>query len=416
MRKIVLLLSVIIASDCYSQIVFERGYFIDENDQRTDCLIKNLDWKNNPTAFNYRLSDTAEILLADIQTVKEFAIINGSRYIRAIVQIDRSSDDPSQLSADRNPVFFWYEPLWLKVLVEGRASLFQYKEESLTRYFFQVGDSAIRQLVYKRYVHKVYNRYIAEAVDKTLVLENDEFRMQLFLDTHYNDITMDDLRLIRYTEKDLTRHFVKYNQFSDPGFVYVKQKKDFFNLALRPGLSVKSLEIERNVSEPLHTDFDTRFNFRLGVETEFILPFNKNKWTIIAEPTYQYYQSETSSLADNVSGGIINTRADYKSIELPIGLRHYFFLKNESVIFVNASYILDYSIHSVVEFTRSDGSLLNSLVVDSRNNLAAGIGYKYKGRYILEFRYHTNRHILGDQVFWSSDYKNLSLVFGFSFL
>lgn len=86
------------------------------------------------------------------------------------------------------------------------------------------------------------------------------------------------------------------------------------------------------------------------------------------------------------------------------------------MIFVNASYILDFSFNSVVEYTRADGSLLNSLVIDSRNNLAVGIGYKYKGKYNLEFRYHTNRHILGDHINWSSDYKTLSFVFGFSFL
>jgi hypothetical protein len=42
--------------------------------------------------------------------------------------------------------------------------------------------------------------------------------------------------------------------------------------------------------------FDNKISFRIGLEAEFILPFNKNKWAVFAEPTYQYYKTEKQSL------------------------------------------------------------------------------------------------------------------------
>jgi len=37
-----------------AQIKFESGYFIDKDGKRTDCLIQNRGWKNNPTEFHYK--------------------------------------------------------------------------------------------------------------------------------------------------------------------------------------------------------------------------------------------------------------------------------------------------------------------------------------------------------------------------
>ena len=58
----------------FSQIIFENGYFIDDSDSKIECLIKNIDWKNNPTEFEYKLSPNEAIQKATIQTVKEFGI------------------------------------------------------------------------------------------------------------------------------------------------------------------------------------------------------------------------------------------------------------------------------------------------------------------------------------------------------
>ena len=46
--------------NCFAQISFEKGYFINNANQKTNCLIKNQDWKDNPTEFEYKLDENSE--------------------------------------------------------------------------------------------------------------------------------------------------------------------------------------------------------------------------------------------------------------------------------------------------------------------------------------------------------------------
>ncbi len=85
----------------YSQISFEKGYYIDNSKQKTECLIKNIDWKNNPTTIEFKLSENGETFPADIKTIEEFGIYNVSKYIRNIVKIDNSSDNIERLSNEK---------------------------------------------------------------------------------------------------------------------------------------------------------------------------------------------------------------------------------------------------------------------------------------------------------------------------
>ena len=41
----------------FTQIRFEKGYFITNYGKRIDCFIKDIDWKNNPTKFDYKLNE-----------------------------------------------------------------------------------------------------------------------------------------------------------------------------------------------------------------------------------------------------------------------------------------------------------------------------------------------------------------------
>ena len=101
-KRILFLLAAILSLNCYSQISFEKGYYIDNTNQKINCLIKNIDWKNNPTEFEYKLSKNSESKKTTIKTIKEFGIDNISKYIRRTVSIDRSSEDINKLSNDKN--------------------------------------------------------------------------------------------------------------------------------------------------------------------------------------------------------------------------------------------------------------------------------------------------------------------------
>jgi len=88
MKKLIslLILTLLLTINCYSQVAFENGYFIDPTNKKTDCLIENLDWKNTPLNFRYKLPGSDDIITADLKAIKEFAIHGQSKYIRTLVK------------------------------------------------------------------------------------------------------------------------------------------------------------------------------------------------------------------------------------------------------------------------------------------------------------------------------------------
>lgn len=404
-KKLFFLLTIILSLNSYSQVSFEKGYHIDNNDQKISCLIKNLDWKNNPTKFEFKLSENSETQKADIKSIKEFAITNATKFIRSTVKIDRSSGNINNLNADKNPVFS-EEQLFLKVLVEGKANLYEYTDSDLKRYFYNKTDAPIEQLIYKSYM-----------ISDLDVGKNTKFRQQLWMDLNCPNFKLSDVEKVEYKKNDLVQYFTKYSScLTNESVEYTpKQKKDLFNLTIRSRLYNSSLAIKNSMYNLRNTDFGKKTRIGFGVEAEYILPFNKNKWSIAIEPSYQSFKSEKTTNVKDVSGGIQNVSIDYSSIEVPLTIRHYFFLNKNAKLFVNASYVIDFALKSSVEFTRNDDSNFNTLEIKSRNNPAIGIGFKQNDRYSIELRYQTSSEILANYVFWSSNYKTVAIIFGYSF-
>ena len=133
----------------HAQIRFEQGYIIDNNNQRQDVLIKNIDWLNNPKSIEYKNDETSKIEIATINQIKEFGVDNQSKYVRVDVKIDRSSEDLAKISSIQEPEFK-EETLFLKVLIEGEASLYDYVDYNLKRFFYKKNNGEIEQLIYKK--------------------------------------------------------------------------------------------------------------------------------------------------------------------------------------------------------------------------------------------------------------------------
>jgi hypothetical protein len=89
-----------------AQIRFEEGYLINNDDQKTECLILNLDWQKNPTYFVYKLDKDGELDTGKLVNVKEFGVYGYSRFIRTEVEIDRSLEDLSYTRHDLNNTSF----------------------------------------------------------------------------------------------------------------------------------------------------------------------------------------------------------------------------------------------------------------------------------------------------------------------
>lgn len=414
MKKLLPYVLLFFCSLVQSQILFEKGYFIDESDRRVDCYIKNMDWKNNPTEFDYKLTlEDSQNKTAKIETIKEFGIDNFSKYKRFSIDIERSASEMTHLTQNRYPE--WKkEVLFLKYLIEGTANLYVYVDNNLIKYFYDTPNTPTQQLVSIKYIESEnYTNY------------NNQFRQQLFANVNCEKMSMKDLKYIKYEKRSLISHFLKYNNCQSGEIVNYESKKS------APTFSLKAI-VSANMTTLKITDPSTAYNlntemkkiiFKIGVELEYFLPFNKNTWSLYINPMYNKFEmvknfSRTDGLVNG--GNIINHTAtvDYSSIEVPVGVRYHFYLKNDSKIFVNAAYGFDFNTASSITYDNTQNYInaKEKLDIHSGYFLSFGAGYSYK-KFSAEARINTTRDLVENKrLYWSAKYSSLSVVLGYRFL
>lgn len=385
----------------YGQVKFEPGYIFDLEGNKTTCLIKNVDWKNNPTAIEYKIDAEAKPVTATLDEISVFEISGLSKYVRAMVDIDRSSDQFSKLSAQRQPEFT-KEVLFLKTLIEGEASLYCYEEGNLTRFFFNTANLPIQQLVYKTY-----------ASDVLKVGTNNMFRQQLWTSVRCAGMDEREVEDLGYHQRELIKYFISYNTCRNVPYEDFKFNKEgkgsSFHLKLKSGVDYSTVKI-RNDYYKINDTFDKVISPRFGLEFSYVLPFNKNKWAIIAEPTFQSYSQSQKLLINFSNWSETTANVTYTSIELPMGVRHSLYMSDVSTIFVNVFLVFDLEFDSSVDLNNS-----YSMATKTNFNISGGAGYEYR-RLGAEIRYSSPRQLLTQYAFWSANYSKLSLIFGYRLL
>lgn len=383
------------------QVKFEKAYLVDLSGNKINCFIKNLDWRVNPKRFQYRLSEEDKNLLeGNLKNIREFKVENYPKYVRAIVDIDRSATrDIKSLSHDVKPV--WEkDTIFLKVIVDGTAALYAQEDGGYIRNFFFKSsiDSTIRQLLHKEYY---FNNTIATS---------NYYKQQLSLELECKSCP----RVSSFTEDELKNYFIAYQKsigikesvFDNKTFL----TRDAFNFKVTPGFNYSNVSFNNSPNGAKKFKGDTFF--RLGLEIEAILPFNKNKWSIFIEPTYQYVK--TNIIEDSNSEGLISLQ----TIEIPIGVRHYFFLNDKSKLFINADFRLA-ELNLKVGNTLLSSGTSNYSYADNKNityNDAFGLGIGYNNnRLSVEVRY-INGQKLGDGYYYDMNYKRIMVILGYKFL
>lgn len=389
-KPILLLFFICLSISVKAQIRFEKGYFLSNDGVRTICNIRNVDWDNNPSSFRYQLPGGDEVLEATLQDVKAFGIDGGNAYVRAFVKVDQSSTDVSRLSNGRNPE--WKEELvFLKVLVEGEAKLLQYKQNEVSQFYYQKADSLYTPLIFKRYIDGNGQRAI-----------NFGFRQQLLNEFSCEGITQLEIKRTNYRDTDLIRFFGRYNICRNPSAKnVVKQgKRNVFNLKVTAGADLTMLSTRNFTFTNKGKRSGSQVSARVGLEGEYFAPFHKNKWSVLVEPSFQYYQFPLASPGYTLD-------ADFWTIELPVGIRHHFYFSDKTKIFVNALYA--WTLKEQAMGKRDDN--VNYGVI-AGSNFAGGVGIA-SGRFSLEARYYLNRSLYLYRARVDLDYSKASLILGY---
>ncbi|MCX6222219.1 MAG: hypothetical protein NTZ69_14670 [Bacteroidia bacterium] len=393
MKSIILFFSFLLTSVCtFGQTKFLKGYFINTESKKTECLIRSMEGKINPIEFQYKTDENGPIIKGEIDSISAFEIYGNCKFIRAKVKIDRSGYRISELTTDRNPEWV-EEKIFLKVISEAKATLFVYEDGEIIRYFYSVLDSPIQQLVFKKYL-----------IDKDKIGYNYQFRQQLWMDVRCSNSSMSSMESINYDQKDLMKYFEKYNQSNGNATKKYgdNSNKNLINFKITPGINISSLKLANPITGVNILNIAGDANFRLGLESEFLLSYLKNKWAIVFEPTFQYLKSEQESET-------FPTTIQFNSIDFPIGLRHLFVLNEHSKIFLNGFYISRLSVNF-------NSSIHNSTYpiseITTGASYAVGGGFNYK-KISLEARFYTKRNLLKSYSYWKTDYSRFSFIIGY---
>jgi hypothetical protein len=306
----------------FGQITFENGYFINDKGEKTDVLIKNYDWKNNPSIIEYKTNETGNLSQIKTSDLQEF-YVGGQKYITATVMIDRSSNRIDNLSTSKN-FDSNEEKLLLKLIVEGKINLYRYTDGSVTRFFYKKDDEdTYKPLDYKEYL-----------VNNTQIQKNEEYKNQLrkaFSDNE--NINAKDIEKLTYREDELKKIFRKYNNLNE---VDAKTGSNF-HIYIKPGIGFSNYKIlppQDNTS--IGENKSTSVLSRIAAEFEYVLNFNKGKWAIFSEPSFQAVKFTVNNYNKR------NFEVKYSSIQVPLGLKYNMFLNQKSKIYVSASLYYDF--------------------------------------------------------------------------
>lgn len=392
-----------------AQIKFEKGYIINNSDVKKEVLIKNQGWANNPDTFTYKTDEKSGESTGTPSTIKEFGVYNDVKYVTYNGDIDYSSDNTGDLSFIREPEFK-KASVFLKEIATGNKNLYSYQGHNIIRYFYSDSDSSIKPLIYKKYFFNGNNLQVAA---------NEEYIDQLKTIFSDDNTAQATASKTRYTSNDLKKIFSTYNSkfagAANDRNISDTKRDSKFNLAIRPGLNFYSpLEITKTFS---NEGAPSKTGFRIGVEAEIVLPFNRGKWSVVAEPTFSLYNNKTAVRTTN--GNLYNINVEnYSFISIPLSVRHYMFINDKSKIFINAGInLLTLKTSSAKDFTMDyDGYVFDRLKLSSSQAFKSavfGIGYNYNNKYIIEARYNTAMNLLEEKG-PKANLKYASIILGYN--
>jgi hypothetical protein len=392
MKTFVTLLALtVIGHLCHAQIDFQPGYYLRNDGTRISCLIKDYGWPTNPTRIVCKSSPGAATVTIGMDSITEFGVGN-SKYQRCEVDVETSGEAVDELTSSPIPKYR-HEKAFLKLLVEGRASLYLYQHKRLTRYFFRLNSAAPKPLVSKQYLG-----------EDGIIHVNQEYIMRLSDSLSCSAPDFPNPIVVRYEAKSLTNFFIAYNNCVKSAYTdyWTKTGKTAFHLNIRPGIDLSSLILKDNSSGYMTKySYGSKASFRIGAEAELILPIYRNKWSVLLEPEYRSYNS---------SSGGPGFEVDYKAIQVLLGARYYMFIGGQSKLYLAAELFTNFQLNSTLQYEGND------LSIQPRLGEAVSAGFRYGDRFSIELNYTLPEQILDNYYFLRANLTATSLIVSYRIL
>jgi hypothetical protein len=401
--KILLYFLLISSSLGFAQATFEKGYFIDSRNQKMECHIKNEDWVKAPSILLYKQNESDETKEITTQQIKEFAVGTKIKFIKRKITIDNVKNKTIEFY-DFKDYTSRIETTFLKVLVEGEANLYKYENETQFKYFYAKNPDSIKPLIYYQYK------------DGERLRTNDSFKKELFDNLNCESLTIHDFLKLKYQVKPLLNIFEQYNNCKNVAFIEYKANdtKGKLNLTPKIGYQFNFLKADFE-SDAFQYDYDyskTKGSLTLGIEIEYLLPYNKNKYSIFIDPEYSSIKNSENYIdfkGYNNEFSIENSHnLSYSSIILPIGIRYNLYQKPNQRIYFSGAYAFNFVLKETYEFNQKREGPYNDydrtfkFALNPKGNVMLGIGIRIN-KIGAEIKYIPGTELLNEKFPYQSN-------------
>lgn len=377
----------------------QQGYYIDNAGKRTEGYFKTTDFFDD-TSLEFKNSLTEEFEKLDTKNINEYGIGTEFKFKKFNVKLDKSDNSEKKISRNKDPQ--WEQlTVFLNTILEGDATLYSYNSNYGIKYFYTVKGkiSSPEQLIYKKY-----------KPGETAIIENNQFRQQLFTTVNCGEKTIDNFSGLKYSKNSLVEVFKNYNECSGvttSQYTNTSGKKTKFHITAFAGAYSTTFGIEN-----ITPSFDNTTGVGFGFGAEAALRTSSDKWEIFARLEYEKISAE---LSNNYPGGGSAVITEYFEIDtnvlnLFLGPRRIFRLNDTNELFVDLSVGISNPMGDVSRYSRiSEGTLPGNV---TKYNLSStffgniGVGYTFKNKYGFDLRYETNRNMFGNE------YGNLETKIG----
>lgn len=359
--NITIFILLIIFVPCLAQKKILKGYIIDSYGIKKMVEIEDQEWIRTPKKFSIRFENSDSTFKVYPEDLQEINIENSIKYIsRKIWYPQKESDLNSIYGGNRIP--FVSNQIFLKVLIEGKYNLYEYNKDHNLLFFANRQNDTITCLNKYKYIdHKTnnireYNQYIGQLLE-IFKNENPDFQ---------------DFNLIKYDLRDLSSLFKKFNKsYLDSTKIYETHRSKINTMfKFQAGLGVGRIGIEDKVYNFFNFPKETKVTFLPGFEIEIQIINKYSHYAFFLQPIYRGFKSEV----------LINNqyphKFTYKVIELPIGIKRYIKLRNDSKFYFSLAYNLNLNLKTnltdgdnrkVTGFYNSSNSIIGAGIATSKN-------------------------------------------------
>jgi hypothetical protein len=364
-------------------------------------------WDFNPDNVFFKENLNGNRVKYSPLDIKGFSVFD-EIYESAIINTEVSPMDISNLDYNSNFKLV-SDTLFLQSMVQGKKSLYYYKNNIRKELFYIKSDSSFELLMYKKYLYGLDNA----------IIENRKYIGQLLL--YLNDCKeiQSNLKETEYQQGSLEKLFNDYYRCVKSDMKFQKKvEKPSMEMGALAGLSLTSLKFRSNDLPDLeNANFNKSTNFTAGLFLDVIVPGNhKKKWSLNNELMFSSY---------NVSGSYNNAITQITSYTT---LGFSYLKMNNMVRFkypIGGTFVyINIGITNGLIVSETNKMKMESLyrTLDYKaipetkkweNGLLTGVGVKYK-KYSFEIRYEKGNGISAYRGLGSST-KRYTLTLGYRF-